>query len=160
MLVPKLLLTPLKIRIFGPKLAKIGPKWLKMTIFSKLLDKFSRISALIPFNPSIYTYENIVLLQWHHGHRWTSARICIQNWSIFNCVNLNFKAYKNWILLQIIKHTLYKNMLLQQFLQVKQRKMSSFSVFLKLDNFFEKATLGNIDDFSANKIFREPKILA
>ena len=147
-------------RFYCPKLAKIGPKWLKMTIFSKLLDKFSRISALIPFNPSIYTYENIVLLQWHHGHHWTLARISIQNWSIFNCVNFSFKAYKNWILLQIIKHILSRNMLLQQFLQVLLRKMSSFGIFLKQDNFLEKATLGNIYDFSANKIFQEPKFFA
>ena len=29
--------------------------------------------------------------------------------------------------------------------------MSSFGIFLKLDNFFEKATLGNIYDILANK---------
>ena len=32
MLVPKLLLTPLKIRIFGPKTAEIGPKYAKYEI--------------------------------------------------------------------------------------------------------------------------------
>ena len=33
MLVPKLLLTPIKIRIFGPKTAKIGPKYAFLVIF-------------------------------------------------------------------------------------------------------------------------------
>ena len=34
MLVPKLLLTPIKIRIFGPKTAKIGPKSAFLVIFT------------------------------------------------------------------------------------------------------------------------------
>ena len=33
MLVPKLLLTPIKIRIFGPKMAKFGPKFAFLVIF-------------------------------------------------------------------------------------------------------------------------------
>ena len=37
MLVPKLLLTPLKIRIFGPKTAKIGPKYAFLVIFGQIL---------------------------------------------------------------------------------------------------------------------------
>ena len=42
MLVPKLLLTPIKIRIFGPKTAKIGPK-------SAFLVILGQISVFCPF---------------------------------------------------------------------------------------------------------------
>ena len=37
MLVPKLLLTPIKIRIFGPKTAKIGPKYAFLVILGQIL---------------------------------------------------------------------------------------------------------------------------
>ena len=37
MLVPKLLLTPIKIRIFGPKTAKFGPKYAYLVILGQIL---------------------------------------------------------------------------------------------------------------------------
>ena len=37
MLVPKLLLTPIKIRIFGPKTAEIGPKYAFLVILGQIL---------------------------------------------------------------------------------------------------------------------------
>ena len=37
MLVPKLLLTPIKIWIFGPKMAKIGPKYAFLGILGQIL---------------------------------------------------------------------------------------------------------------------------
>ena len=41
MLVPKLLLTPIKIRIFGPKTAKIGPKSAFLVILGQILPFFA-----------------------------------------------------------------------------------------------------------------------
>ena len=41
MLVPKLLLTPIKIRIFGPKTAKIGPKYAFLVILGQILPFFA-----------------------------------------------------------------------------------------------------------------------
>ena len=40
MLVPKLLLTPIKIRFFGPKTAKFGPKYAFLVIFCPRTTKF------------------------------------------------------------------------------------------------------------------------
>ena len=37
MLVPKLLLTPIKLRIFGPKTAKIGQKYAFLVILGQIL---------------------------------------------------------------------------------------------------------------------------
>ena len=39
--VPKLLLTPLKIRIFGPKTVKFGPKYAFLVIFGQILAFFA-----------------------------------------------------------------------------------------------------------------------
>ena len=41
MLVPKLLLTPIKIRIFGPKTAKFGPKSAFLVILGQILPFFA-----------------------------------------------------------------------------------------------------------------------
>ena len=41
MLVPKLLLTPIQIRIFGPKTAKIGPKYAFLVILAQILPFFA-----------------------------------------------------------------------------------------------------------------------
>ena len=41
MLVPKLLLTPIKIRIFGPKMAKFGPKYAFLDILGQILAFFT-----------------------------------------------------------------------------------------------------------------------
>merc|ERR1711947_1710 len=40
MLVPKLLLTPIKIRLFGPKMAKFGPKSAFLVILGQILPFF------------------------------------------------------------------------------------------------------------------------
>ena len=45
MLVPKLLLTPIKIRIFGPKTAKFGPKFAFLVILGQIL---SFLAHLVP----------------------------------------------------------------------------------------------------------------
>ena len=39
--VPKLLLSPLKIRMFGPKTAKFGPKYAFLVIFGQILPIFA-----------------------------------------------------------------------------------------------------------------------
>ena len=41
MLVPKLLLTPIKIRLFGQKTAKFGPKYAFLVIFGQILPFFA-----------------------------------------------------------------------------------------------------------------------
>ena len=41
MLVPKLLLTPIKIRIFGPKTDKFGPKYAFWVILAQILTFFA-----------------------------------------------------------------------------------------------------------------------
>ena len=43
MLVPKLLLTPIKIRIFGPKTAKFGPKYAFVVILGQILPFFAHV---------------------------------------------------------------------------------------------------------------------
>ena len=43
MLVPKLLLTPIRIRIFGPKTAKIGPKYAFLVILGQILAFFAHL---------------------------------------------------------------------------------------------------------------------
>ena len=50
MLVPKLLLTPLKIRIFGPKTAKIGPKSAFLVILGQILPFLHILSNARPKN--------------------------------------------------------------------------------------------------------------
>ena len=44
--VPKLSLTPIKIRIFGPKTAKFGPKYAFLVIFGQILAFFALFSIL------------------------------------------------------------------------------------------------------------------
>ena len=41
MLVPELLLTPIKIRLFGPKMAKFGPKYAFLVILGQILPFFA-----------------------------------------------------------------------------------------------------------------------
>ena len=48
MLVPKLLLTPLKVRIFGPKTAKIGPKYAFFVILGQILPFLHILSNARP----------------------------------------------------------------------------------------------------------------
>ena len=48
MLVPKLLLTPIKIRIFGPKMAKFGPKSAFLVILGQTLPFFAHLSNARP----------------------------------------------------------------------------------------------------------------
>ena len=48
MLVPKLSLTPLKIRIFGPKAAKIGPKYAFLVILGQILPFFAHFVQCTP----------------------------------------------------------------------------------------------------------------
>merc|ERR1712107_34011 len=50
MLVPKLLLTPIKIRIFGPKTAKFGPKSAFLVIFGQILPFLHILSNARPKN--------------------------------------------------------------------------------------------------------------
>ena len=50
MLVPKLLLTPIKIRIFGPKTAKFGPKSAFLVILGQILPFFAHIVQCWPKN--------------------------------------------------------------------------------------------------------------
>ena len=50
MLVPKLLLTPLKIRIFGPKTAKIGQKYAYLVILGQILPFLHILSNARPKN--------------------------------------------------------------------------------------------------------------
>ena len=50
MLVPKLLLTPIKIRIFGPKTAKIGPKSAFSVILGQILPFLHILSNARPKN--------------------------------------------------------------------------------------------------------------
>ena len=50
MLVPKLLLTPIKIRIFGPKTAKFGPKYAFLVIFGQILPFLHILSNARPKN--------------------------------------------------------------------------------------------------------------
>ena len=50
MLVPKLLLTPIKIRIFGPKTAKIGPKSAFLVILGQILPFLHILSNARPKN--------------------------------------------------------------------------------------------------------------
>ena len=48
MLVPKLLLTPIKIWISGPKMSKIGPKYAFLVILGQILPFFSHLSNAQP----------------------------------------------------------------------------------------------------------------
>ena len=48
--VPKLFLTPLKTRIFGPKTAKFGPKYAFLVIFSQILAFFALFFSARPKN--------------------------------------------------------------------------------------------------------------
>ena len=50
MLVPKLLLTPIKIRIFGPKTAKFGPKYAFLVILGQILPFLHILSNARPKN--------------------------------------------------------------------------------------------------------------
>ena len=50
MLVPKLLLTPIKIRIFGPKTAKFGPKYAFLVILCQILPFLHILSNARPKN--------------------------------------------------------------------------------------------------------------
>ena len=50
MLVPKLLLTPIKIRIFGPKTAKFGPKYAFLVILGQILPFLHILSNAQPKN--------------------------------------------------------------------------------------------------------------
>ena len=50
MLVSKLLLTPIKIRIFGPKTAKFGPKYAFLVIFGQILAFFALFFNARPKN--------------------------------------------------------------------------------------------------------------
>ena len=50
MLVPKLLLTPIKIRIFGPKTAKFGPKPAFLVISGQILPFLHILSNVRPKN--------------------------------------------------------------------------------------------------------------
>ena len=50
MLVPKLLLTPIKIRIFGPKTAKFGPKYAFLVISGQILPFFAHFVQCWPKN--------------------------------------------------------------------------------------------------------------
>merc|ERR1712214_244440 len=50
MLVPKLLLTPIKIRIFGPKTAKFGPKSAFLVILGQILPFLHILSNARPKN--------------------------------------------------------------------------------------------------------------
>ena len=50
MLVPKLLLTPIKIRIFGPKTAKIGPKYAFLVNLGQILAFLPILSNARPNN--------------------------------------------------------------------------------------------------------------
>ena len=50
MLVPKLLLTPIKIRIFGPKTAKFGPKSAFLVILGQILPFFAHFVQCWPKN--------------------------------------------------------------------------------------------------------------
>ena len=50
MLVPKLLLTPIKIRIFGPKMAKFGPKYAFLVILGQILPFLHILSNARPKN--------------------------------------------------------------------------------------------------------------
>ena len=50
MLVPKLLLTPIKIRIFGPKTAKFGPKSAFLVILGQILPIFAHFVQCLTKN--------------------------------------------------------------------------------------------------------------
>ena len=50
MLVPKLLLTPIKIRLFGPKTAKFGPKYAFLVILGQILPFLHILSNARPKN--------------------------------------------------------------------------------------------------------------
>ena len=56
MLVPKLLLTPIKIRIFGPKTAKIGPKSAFLVILGQILPFFAPIYFIGNLKVAALTY--------------------------------------------------------------------------------------------------------
>ena len=74
MLVPKLLLTPIKIRIFGPKTAKFGPKSAFLVILGQILPFFAHFRPYRPIWAAPSMFWSFWAKYWHFWPTLSHAR--------------------------------------------------------------------------------------